>query len=145
MGNIMSRRISFCVLAAAVALIATQASADPRHQAGKSGARSASMHGFHGGAKRMHAHDRRSRAFSRWSGYALPYGESGYPVSAGMPVADFGNGRDQYRCEYYDCVFSYHPFGYYDPRPNGSGPVYGIAPNAKIISIDSNVTHTTLK
>ena len=141
----MSRRISFYVLAAAVALIATQASADPRHQAGKSGARSAPVHGFHGGAKRMHAHDRRFRAVSGWSGYVLPYGESGYPVSTGMPVVDFGNDRDHYRCEYSDCVFSYHPFGYYDPRPSRSGPVYGIAPDAKIISIDSNYTHTTLK
>ena len=132
----MSHRIAFCLLAAASALIATQAIANPRHQAGSSGARSLPTHGLHGGTKRMHVHGRRTGHTSGWPAYALPYGGSEYPVSAGTPSVDYGKDRDHYRCEHYDCVFSYHPFGFYDPRPSRSGPIYVIAPDAKIISVD---------
>lgn len=130
----MSRSILFWLLVASSALVATQATSEPRHQAGNSGARSLLTHGFHDGGKRMPAHGRRFRSGLGWSAYALPGQE--YPVSLQAPRVDFNESK--YHCDYYDCTYSYHPLGHYDYQPSGdrSAPVYLIAPNAKIISID---------
>jgi hypothetical protein len=127
----MSRYIFFGLLAATSALITVQATADPRPKGGNWGAHSSSLHGFNG--KRMHAHGHRFGPGFGWPAYVLP--ESEYPVSV-VPT-DIGYDREHYRCEDIDCVYSYHPVGFYDPRPNGDkfAPAY-VAPDAKIISVE---------
>jgi hypothetical protein len=129
----MSRSILFWLLAASSALVATQATSEPQHQAGNSGAQSLLMQRFHDGGKRIPAHSRRFRSERGWP-YALPGQE--YPASIEAPRVDFDESK--YHCDYYDCTYGYHPLGRYDYQPNGnrSAPVYVIAPNAKIISID---------
>ena len=132
----MSHRILLCLWVAASVLIATQATADPKPQRGIVGAPGAPMHGFAGSAKRMHAHGHRFRAGWGWGwpAYALPESQYLSPLAGVNP----GERRDHYRCEYIDCVYSYHPLGFYDPRPSSdrAGPALVIPPNAKIISID---------
>jgi hypothetical protein len=130
----MSRSILFWLLAASSALVATQATSEPQHQAGNSGARNLLMQRFHDGGKRIPANGRRFRSARGWPAYALPGQE--YPVSLEAPRVDFDESK--YHCDYYDCTYSYHPLGHYDYQPKGnrSAPVYVIAPNAKIISID---------
>jgi hypothetical protein len=123
----MSRSILVWLLAASAALVATQATSEPRHQGGNSGARSLLIQG-------AHAHGRRFRPEWGWPAYALPGQE--YRESLEAPRVDFD--ESQYHCDYSDCVYSYHPLGHYDYQPSGvrSGPVYLIAPNAKIISVE---------
>jgi hypothetical protein len=132
----MSHRILLCLWVAASVLIATQATADPKPQRGIVGAPGAPMHGFAGSAKRMHAHGHRFRAGWGWGwpAYALPESQYLSPLAG----VDPDERRDHYRCEYIDCVYSYHPLGFYDPRPSSdrAGPALVIPPNAKIISID---------
>lgn len=129
----MSLRILLCLWVAASILIATQAAADPRPQhVGIGGAPSAAKHGFAGGTKRMHGHGHRFRAGLGWPAYALPESQYLAPLAGVQP----DERRDLYRCDYIDCVYSYHPLGFYDPRPSEAGFAIVIPPNAKIISID---------
>jgi hypothetical protein len=137
----VSHRLLLCVSAAVSALITAQATAEPRHQSGNWSTQKAYTKGFHAGAKHHDgargAHRRGHRFGSAWGWpgyYALP--ESEYSDSTGTPSA--ATAYDDYRCEYADCIFSYHPFGFYDIRPKGGddASIYMIAPDAKIISID---------
>ena len=130
----MSRYILFGLLAASSALVATPATSEPRHQASNPGARSLLTHQFHDSGKRTPAHGRRFTSGLGSPAYALPGQES--PVSLETPRLDFDESK--YHCDYYDCAYSYHPLGHYNYSPSGgrSAPVYAIAPNAKIISID---------
>jgi len=129
----MSRYILFGLLAAYSALVATPATSEPRHHASDPGSRNLLTH-IHGSGKRTPAHGRRFTSGLGWPAYALPGQES--PVSLETPRFNFDESKDH--CDYYDCAYSYHPLGHYNYSPSGgrSAPVYGIAPNAKIISID---------
>ena len=129
----MSRYILFGLLAASSALAATQATSEPRHQVRNPGARMLT-HQFHDSGKRTPAQGRRFTSGLGWPAYALP-GQA-YPVSPETPRLDFDESK--YHCDYYDCAYSYHPLGHYNYSPSGGklAPVYVIAPNAKIISID---------
>jgi hypothetical protein len=111
----MSRRIAFFVLAAIVSLVATQAFADSK--LGPAGAALAYRHGHYDPAwKRCQIGER-----------------------------DFGHHH------FYCGPYSYHPYGFYGHRPYGtfthhrSPPVYGLAPNAKIISVDPMSARTTVR
>jgi hypothetical protein len=130
----MSRYMLFGLLAATSALLATQASSEPQRQVSNPGARSLLTHQSHDRGKGTPAHGRRFRSGSGWPAYALPGQE--YPVSLETPRLDFDEGK--YHCDYYDCAYSYHPLGHYNYSPSGNrpAPLYAIAPNAKIISID---------
>jgi hypothetical protein len=130
----MSRYILFGLLAASSALVATQATSEPRHQASNPGDRRLLIHQFHDSSKRTPAHDRRFKSGLGLPTYALPGHE--YPLSLEAPRVDFDESK--YHCDYYDCAYSYHPLGHYNYSPSGGklAPVYVIAPNAKIISID---------
>jgi hypothetical protein len=133
MERLMSHRILLGLCAAASVLIATQAIADPRPHRGIVNAPRAPMHGFAAGTKRMHGHAHRFGAGWGWPAYALP--ESQYLSPSAGVVLD--ERRDFYRCDYIDCVYGYHPLGYYDPRPSGdAGYAVVIPPDAKIISLD---------
>jgi len=122
----MFRSILFWLLAGSSALIATQAISDPRQQTGSSGVQ---MHGSHDGSHRMRARSRRFGPAWGWPAYELP--SQDYPVALEAPRADFGD----YRCDYYDCTYSYHPLGR-EPIGEPSPRSYVIAPSAKIIHID---------
>jgi hypothetical protein len=129
----MSRYSLFGLLAVS-ALVASQAASEPRYQASSPGARKLLTHPFHDTGKRPPGHGRRFQSGLGLPAYALPGQES--PVSLEAPPVDFDESK--YHCDYYDCAYSYHPLGHYNPSHSGGrlAPVYGIAPNAKIISID---------
>lgn len=145
----MSRRIFFCFVAAAFALIATRANAEPHlvqfgaHSDG-AGTWDVAMHGFpgHGGSTHRSArgHGRKFRSASGfglpwgWPAYALPYAE--YPTTVGDSNLGRGNGRYHGRRDCRCGPYGYHPFGIYGERR--SPPVYVLAPSAKIISIDQD-------
>jgi hypothetical protein len=130
----MSHYILFGLLAAFSALVATQAASEPRHQTSSPGSRNLLTHPFHDSGKRTPAHGRRFQSRLGLPAYAVPGPE--YPVSLKAPPVDFEESK--YHCDYYDCAYSYHPLGHYNSSPSGGrlAPVYAIAPNAKIISID---------
>ena len=158
----MSRRIFFGLLAATSAMIATQAFANPqiaqlRPDGEGSGVQRFAMkgfhggakvtHGFHGGAKRAHAggkgFKRGLRSFfpGGWPAYAVPAEVSGYPVPVVAPGFEFGD-YDRRDC---DCgPFGYHPFGVQGHWPpgifpgSGAAPVYILAPDARIISVEQD-------
>jgi hypothetical protein len=120
----MSRRITFCVLAASATLIATQALAYDVSQ---------------------------SPALAAPVVIAAPgivYPDVGavpsYPYLRHDPAWKFCQGEHRDRGRYYDCgPYSYHPYGAYGYRPNGtyrsdrSPLAYVVAPNAKIIAVEA--------
>ena len=180
----MSRRVTFCVLAAAAALIATPAFADrecfenscPPNAAASparpaaadvdttsaTGARFARAHKAHRAARFARARHLRA--------HRPAYLVGQYPVAAenlfvGVPGTIYPDGnvvsrypylqddpswqlcqteQGQHRRRTYECgPYSYHPFGVYGHRPNGTyvesrtAPTYVLAPSAKVIRIDS--------
>jgi len=140
----MASNISYCLLAATFALIATQTTAEPQQavRSNTSGAWNLAMDGIPGRAKLRHARGREFRAISGyWLAEELPayfplFGVAGYleldealGVGYGHPCYEIGS-------------YSHHPYGACDYWPAGtyrgyrSMPTYvGFAPDAKIISV----------
>jgi len=118
----MSRRIALCLLAASAALIANRVSAEPRLT--YPGTAIIDVPG------KIHAARGALLAYPIWR------------HDPAWKLCQIGE-HDRDAASY--CLrYSYHPYGRYGYRPNGtytayrSPPVYTVAPSAKIISINLN-------